>query len=294
MNLELKNRIVETIKSRRTNFSGSDAKFAISLGISAAQYSRINKGDTEKVLSDGNWISIARKLEVPLTESPQWNVATTPIYTFVTAQIEMCQKESGSLLLCDNADIGKTFTARYYCKTHTNAVYIDCSQVKARYKLIKQIAKEFGVSCNGAYSDIKADLEYYIKTLIQPDVILDEAGDLEYSAFLELKSLWNATENCCGWYMMGANGLAKKINIGIEYKKVGYEEIFSRYGDKFQKRMPENSTELKTMRDNIVAIIAKANADPDMNIQKLVHSANGSPRRLQMQIKKMRMLKNNG
>ncbi len=43
-----------------------------------------------------------------------------------------------------------------------------------------------------------------------PLVVLDEAGDLQYEAFLELKALWNATEMCCGWYMMGADGLRRR------------------------------------------------------------------------------------
>ena len=60
----------------------------------------------------------------------------------------------------------------------------------------------------------------YLRTIDTPLVILDEAGDLQYEAFLELKALWNATERCCAWYMMGADGLKEKINRAIEGKKV--------------------------------------------------------------------------
>jgi hypothetical protein len=140
------------------------------------------------------------------------------------------------------------------------------------------------------------DLVFYIKSLPQPLVILDEAGDLEYSAFLELKALWNATEFCCGWYMMGANVLADKIQKGIASNKVGYPEIFTRYGTMYLHCFPKNSEELKKEKDTNVAIIAKANADPGMDIQRLVAVANGSPRRLYREIMKLRMLsaENNG
>ena len=60
MQLELQHRIIESIREHRTNFSGSDAKFALSLGISSSQYSRIMKGDIERVLSDANWIRSAK------------------------------------------------------------------------------------------------------------------------------------------------------------------------------------------------------------------------------------------
>jgi hypothetical protein len=291
MDSELKNRILAAIEERRKNFEGSDAKFALSLGISGSQYSRITKGDIDRVLSDANWISIARKLEVALGDMPEWNIARTPVYEYITRQLAFCQESSSSLLLCDMADIGKTFTARHYCRTHKSAVYADCSQVKTKYRLIKHIAKEFGVGHSGTYADVYADLVFYLKSLPRPVVILDEAGDLEYSAFLELKALWNATENYCGWYMMGANGLAKKIGLAIEYRKVGYEEIFSRYGGSFQKAVPEGEQESSRYKNLLVSIMAKANAGEGMDIQKLVVAANGSPRRLYKEIMKLRMLK---
>lgn len=103
-------------------------------------------------------------------------------------------------------NIGKTFTAKAYVKQHKHAVYVDCSQVKTKLKLIRYIAKEFGVTSNGRYSDVYEDLVAYLRTIDTPLVILDEAGDLQYEAFLELKALWNATERCCAWYMMGADG----------------------------------------------------------------------------------------
>lgn len=97
-----------------------------------------------------------------------------------------------------------------YVKQHKHAVYVDCSQVKTKLKLIRYIAKEFGVTSNGRYSDVYEDLVAYLRTIDTPLVILDEAGDLQYEAFLELKALWNATERCCAWYMMGADGLKER------------------------------------------------------------------------------------
>ena len=124
MNLEnnIKEKILSAMKARRDSFGGSDAKYATSLGISSSQYSRIMKGETERVISEANWISIARKLDVTLNNLPEWNTARTPVYEFVSGQLEFCQENSRSRLLCDIADIGKTYTARCYVRTHTNAV----------------------------------------------------------------------------------------------------------------------------------------------------------------------------
>jgi transcriptional regulator with XRE-family HTH domain len=290
MDIKGKSKIVEAIRSRRGNFSGSDAKFAVSLGISGSQYSRIMSGDTERVLSDANWLSIAQKLGVVLNDAPVWNIARTPVYEYITTQLEICRTTSSSLLLCDCCDIGKTAIAAHYCRTKSNAIYVECSQAKTKGKFIKHIANEFGIS-SGSYSDIYDELVFYIKTIPHPIIILDEAGDLNYSAFLELKALWNATEHYCGWYMMGADGLEYKIQREIGLKKVGYAEIFSRYGGAYQKIMPATESETKQFRDLIVSIIAKSNADPDMDVRKLVATASGSPRRLYKEIMKLRMLK---
>ncbi|MDR0606560.1 MAG: AAA family ATPase [Bacteroidales bacterium] len=289
---EVKEKILTAMKARRSNYS-SDNKFAIMLGINSSQYNRIKNGELERVISDANWISIARKLEVTLTDLPVWQVAKTPVYDYVNAQLEICQKNSSSLLLCDYSDIGKSFIAKHYCKTHQNAIYIDCSQTKSKYKLVRKIGKEFGVGQKGTYTEVYEDLTYYLRSLEEPLIILDEAGDLEYSAFLELKALWNATEHYCGWYMMGADVLQRKIMRGIAYQKVGYPEIFTRYGSDCCRVMAQTEKELKRERDLIVAIIAKANAEPEWEIGELVRIANGSPRRLYKEIMKRRAMSMN-
>ena len=283
---EIKEKVVEAMKERRPHYA-SDAKFAVALGISSSQYSRVMRGDWERVLSDSNWISIARKLEVTLNALPEWKTAKTPVYEFVTGQLQFCQDNGSSRMLCDVADIGKTYTARCYVRSHTNAVYIDCSQVKTKQRLIRQIAREFGVGSVGTYNDVYADLVFYLRSLPRPLVILDEAGDLDYAAFLELKALWNATERCCGWYMMGADGLKEKIRRSIEYKKVGYEEIFSRYGSRYQRATPESEQETKEFKRLHAALIAKANAGDGVNIQQLIAQCDCSPRRIYDELRKV-------
>lgn len=290
MNLQntIKEKIIAAMKERRESFGGSDAKFATSLGISSSQFSRIMRGDIDRVLSDANWVSIARKLDVQLSDAPVWKTANTPVYSFVSGQLAFCQENASSRLLCDVADIGKTYTAKQYVKSHQNAVYVDCSQVKTKQKLIRFIAKEFGVGNVGRYSDVYADLVFYLRSLSRPLIILDEAGDLDYGAFLELKALWNATERCCGWYMMGADGLREKIRRSIDCKKVGYTELFSRYGSRYQKASPDSDKELKEFKSVHAALIIKANVEGDVDIQGMIARSDYSLRRIYDEIQKAR------
>jgi hypothetical protein len=287
INNEIKHRILTELAERRNNFAGSDAKFAISIGINNAQYSRIKNGEVDRVLSDSNWVSLARVMEISIGNAPVWNIANTPVFNFITDQLHFCQDNASSRLLCDIADIGKTFTAKAFVKSNKNAIYVDCSQVKSKQKLVRFIAKEFGVGNTGKYSDVYADLVFYLRSLPSPLIILDEAGDLEYAAFLELKALWNATERCCGWYMMGADGLKHKIRRAIDGKKVGFTEIFSRYGSRYQKATPDGNEDLIKYKSLTAGLIIRANCTGDVNVQQMIVRTDYSLRRIADELRKL-------
>ena len=284
---DIKNKITEAIKANRGNYP-SDAKHAASLGITTSVYSSIKNGQTERVLSDTNWISIARKLGVSLRGEMEWKIARTETFDFIMTQLELAQAGSLSGILCDIPNIGKTFTARHYVKTHPNAVYIDCSQVKTRLKLVRKIAAEFGTNSRGRYSDVYDDLVYYLRSIENPLIILDEAGDLQYEAFLELKALWNATERCCAWYMMGADGLKEKINRSIECRKVGYTEMLSRYGDRYSKVSPDDGKDRARFLMGQARAVAKLNAPAGVDPADIARRSGGGLRRVYTEIEKLK------
>lgn len=125
---EQKQKILAAVKLNRANYP-SDAKHAASLGISTSVYSSIKNGQTDKALSDANWIGIARRLGVSLKGEMEWKPAKTATFEYITAQLEFSQQSSLSGIMCDMPNIGKTFTARYYVAHHRNAVYIDLSLI---------------------------------------------------------------------------------------------------------------------------------------------------------------------
>lgn len=282
-----KQRIIEAITANRKNYP-SDAKHAAALGISASVYNGLKKGQTDKALSDANWVRIARRLDVNLRDGIEWKGAATETFKYISTQLEVCQQRSLSVILCDIPNIGKTYTARYYVAEHRNAVYVDCSQVKTKRALVKKIAREFGVDVTGKYQDAYEDLVYYLRSMDRPLVILDEAGDLQYEAFLELKALWNATEMCCGWYMMGADGLRAKINRSMDAHKVGYAEMFSRYGGKYSRVTPEDSHDRDQFLNEQARMVATANAPEGTDIGLIVRKCNGGLRRVYTEIEKLK------
>ena len=286
MTKNYKDRILKAVKARLNDYD-SQQRFAKVLGINPAQLSTILKGKTDQVLSDAKWMSIARRLDVKQSGAGDWKTAKTPVYQYVYKALADCQHDSLSGLLCDRADIGKTYTALQYVRENKNAVYIDCSQVKTRQRLIRRIARELGLNHNGLYADIYEDLVFYLRNGIEsPLIILDEAGDLDSKAFLELKALWNATEHVCGWYMMGADGLKAKIQRNLNLKTVGYTELFSRYGNRYQKVVPDGKQDADEFVKAQIAIIAKVNGAS--NIQEMYAKSGGSLRRIYTEVQKMK------
>ena len=289
--IEQKKKIIAAIEEHRKLYD-SDAKHAKVLGVSTSVYSLIKQGLTDKTLSDANWVRIARRLDVNLKHQMDWQTARTETYVKISAQMEAVQRSALSMILCDEPNIGKTYTAKQYVKTHKEAIYIDCSQVKTKRRFIRKVAAEFGLDSKGTYDDVYNELTYYIVNMLtQPLVILDEAGDLQYEAFLELKALWNATEHCCGWYMMGADGLKEKINRSIDCKKVGYTEILSRYGGKYAKITPDDGKERADFLMKQAVIVAKANApegSSSADIATIARKAQGGLRRVYTEIEKIK------
>lgn len=256
-----KQRIITAIAEARNNYEGSDSAFSKTLSINNSIYSRILKGETEHVLSESKWLHIARVLDVRLN-SEKWTTAKTEVFKKIEGDLHNCKLNAAALILVDECGIGKTYSARHIVRTMKNSFFLDCSQCKTKQMFIRTLAKTLGVENKGRYQDVKADLKYAILFMEQPLIVLDEAGDLDYPAFLEMKEMWNATEGACGWYMMGADGLKAKIERGINHRKVGYREIFDRFNNRYMKAVPMGADNKEAFYARLIGDVLVANLPP--------------------------------
>lgn len=235
--------IVAALMEQRKKFDGTDQQFAKQYDINHSVFSQLkNKQSYDGLLRESQWLNLGRELDVEIHRE-KWNVARTEVFTTIEEDILFCQHHAKAMICVDDCAIGKTFTAKYLSRTLKNCFYVDASQAKTKQQFIRLLAKTIGVDNSDKYVRVKANIKYALKTLPNPIVIIDEAGDLEYNAFLELKELWNATDKVCGWYMMGADGLRNKIERGINNKKVGYREIFSRFSERYTTIVPIDRAE---------------------------------------------------
>ncbi|HVS92448.1 MAG TPA: AAA family ATPase [Mucilaginibacter sp.] len=265
-----KEKVVAAIRERMQQRDMSAQQLARTFKTSGSQLSRLLKGQLDHVISDSKWIEIARELGVGIHER-EWKIARTAVFTQIEEDVMFCQQNAKAMIFVDECGIGKTFTAKYLAKALRNCFFIDASQAKTRNQFNRLLAKAVGMDESGRYSDIKDNIKFYLRNIPSPVIIVDEAGDLDYAAFLELKEYWNATEGACGWYLMGADGLRAKIQKGIQNQKVGYREIFSRFSSNYSHAVPQGKPEKVAFYQDLFRTVLEANTADKHNINKIVN-----------------------
>lgn len=267
---EFKKEVVAALMSNRNNYDGSDSAFAKTWQINPSIFSRLKAGENpDRLLKDNQYLSIGRELGITTSER-RWKTARTEVFTMIEEDILFCKENAKARICVDECGIGKTYTAKFLSRSLKNCFYIDASQAKSKQAFVRLLAKTVGVDHTGKYNEVKANLKYYLAFLPNPLIIVDEAGDLDYPAFLELKELWNSTENICGWYMMGADGLRAKIDKGIRNKKVGYREIFSRFSDRYTSVVPIDRHEKIAFYKKLIADVIGMNIGNKSQLNHIV------------------------
>ena len=112
-----------------------------------------------------------------------------------------------------------------------------------------------------------------LRMLPEPVVILDEAGDMKYETFLVCKEYWNGTEGACGWYMIGADALREWIERGKRNRKVGFYEMFNRYGANYTVLTPGDNKEKLQFYKKLVTDVVKGNLKDKGNLNTIVAKA---------------------
>lgn len=266
---ELKRKALEALMAKRRNFDGPDAAFAKSWGINKSCFSQLKQGKTHNIISDSTWLNIIRELEVG-ENCKKWETARTDVFNTIEEDVLFCQENSKSRIFVDECEIGKTHAVKYLSRTLKNCFYVDASQAKTRTLFVRKLAKTIGVDHLASYSDVKENIKYYLKLLPFPIVIIDEAGDLEYQAFLELKEFWNATDGACGWYMVGADGLRDKIERGIRNKKVGFRELFSRFSNRYSSAVPSGTQRRIAFYRKLIADVLEVNMEDKTKMEAVI------------------------
>lgn len=249
----------ELSRVKSISMKGYNRQVARTLGISETTISRVGKGE-DVAIGEASLIRVAEILGLT------WIKAETEVYEKIRKHILYCQQSATSTILVDGCGIGKTYSAKQVQRNLENCYYVDASQCKTRTLFAKALAEAIGVSLRievrgkvkeiRNYNGIKSAVKDALANRTKQVVIIDEAGDLDYQAFCDIKEYWNATKGVCGWYLMGADGLRHKIEQGRKREIQSFEETFSRFAANYKRITPiEDSKRLefyKTLAEQIL------------------------------------------
>ncbi|UCA61691.1 hypothetical protein KB553_09165 [Chryseobacterium rhizoplanae] len=266
---EQKHNIRIAVLNGREKFKGTDTAYAKSLGIDSMAYDQIKDGQMEGALSLGQWLNIGSKFQTAKNDY-EMKLVRTEVYSVLEDNFNFCQATRTSMILVDDCGIGKSRCAIDIISKMKNAFYVDCSQSHTKIRFVKQLAASLGCDTTGKYYDILETVKYALNIIENPFVCVDEFGDLEYNAYLELKGIMNATKHNCTWYAMGADGLRAKITKGINNHKVGFAEIFSRLSDDFVTLVPKNPEERKEFYLKLFGDVAYVNLKNKNEVNEVV------------------------
>ncbi|MFJ1426966.1 hypothetical protein ACILD6_11315, partial [Capnocytophaga canimorsus] len=118
-----------SILEDRENYGGSDSDYAKSINLKPAIFSRLKKGEIEKIISDTQWLVIAHQLGVQVRDNA-WKVARTKIYVEVEDALNFCQQYSKAMILVDDCGIGKTFCAKHIRGNNSARTYTTTKERK--------------------------------------------------------------------------------------------------------------------------------------------------------------------
>ena len=248
--------VFDALRQARDNYEGSDRAFARMNGIHPSSWSRLKTGELE-VISKDEWKRIGQLYN--LIENENWKTARTLVYSAMEDSFQKCQDYSKSMVMADDCGIGKSYCARILVRKMKNAFYVDCSQCETAQLFIRTLARTIGVDSNGRFADVRERLRFGLIKMNKPLIVLDDAGYLRNSAFIEIIGLWNASEGKCGWYMIGDDSLEFKIQRGLSNKRIGYRAIFNRFSEEYIHLIPPGKEDRDAYMLKLLDDVAKVN-----------------------------------
>lgn len=229
-----KKEIVQAIHEEKARL-GSYARVATKVGVSEATISQMRNENWE-LIKDTMWQKVAQALGFV---SNSWQLAETLNFRKITNVLNDAKNANLFMAISYKAGSGKTATLSNYAELNNEeCVFYIQAREWAKREFLYQLCKNLGVDTGKGYISVDAlgmkVIDFFAKRKGKnPLLIVDEADKLKPSALRWFISLYNELEDEMGLIIAGTENLEKTIKQGVKYKRLGFDEIDSRFGRKF-------------------------------------------------------------
>lgn len=210
---------------------GSQKKAAASLkGISEATLSTILTGKFEKI-GDDMWGRLRAQV-LPATAG--YRLADTSARMNLLGYFQKMKEDSSVMWITGPAGVGKSTTAREYSIQTPYVYMLSCSQDMHRSDFMRELSAAVGL--DNAGMNIRESLYAIIRhlvTLDRPLLIFDEADKLKDNVLMYFITIYNELEERCGIVFLSTDAIKRRIETGVSYNRIGYNELYSRIARRF-------------------------------------------------------------
>ena len=226
-----KNEIVQLIETEK-NRLGSYAKVATKCEVSTATISQMVNHNWDLIKPE-LWSKAGFALGF---DDSEWQIAETLGYKKVANICNDTKNEAFFMMLSAPAGMGKTAPLKTYYELNSESevFYIKCREWAKREFLV-ELSKSLGIDSSKYYVHVdklgakvseffnqrKGKISFFI---------VDDAGKLKDSAIRWFIHLFDENEDDMGCLIAGTEYLEKRIRDGVRLKKLGFDEIESRFG----------------------------------------------------------------
>lgn len=226
-----KNEIVQLIETEK-NRLGSYAKVATKCDVSTATISQMVRNNWDLIKTE-LWSKVGFALGY---DDSEWQIAETLGYKKVANICNDAKNEAFFMILSSPAGMGKTAPLKTYYELNSDndVFYIKCREWAKREFLV-ELCKSLGIDSSKYYVHVdklgaKVSEFFNQRKGKKPLLIVDDAGKLRDSAIRWFIHLFDENEDDMGCLIAGTEYLEKRIKDGVRLKKLGYDEIESRFG----------------------------------------------------------------
>lgn len=225
-----KQTIVQLI-NREKNRLGSYARVSTKVGVSTGTVSQMVNNNWE-LIKDEMWIMVGNALGYSASD---WQIADTIGYRKVANVCRDAQNHCLFMIISDKAGIGKSASLRTYSTENGSTVFYIVAREWAKRDFLLELCSLLGISVGKNY--VKIDklgmmvVEFFKKrSALRPQLIIDEADKLKDAALRWFIHLFNECEDEMSVILAGTPHLEQRIKRGVRLKKLGFDELESRFG----------------------------------------------------------------
>ncbi|AYZ12917.1 AAA family ATPase [Chryseobacterium arthrosphaerae] len=258
-----KSAIVIAINTEKERL-GSYGQVATKADVSTATISQMVNEKWE-LIKDELWLKVGKACG---WDDSEWQIAETINYKKVSKICTDAKAYNLFMIISDKAGIGKSAPLKTFSQSNaeTGVFYIRCREW-AKREFLTELCSMLGIDTGKSYIHIdKLGMkvcEFFRKrTGVKPLLIVDEADKLKDSALRWFIHLYNENEDEMGLIIAGTPHLEQRISRGVKLKKLGFDEIESRFGRAYINLIGATA--------NCVKKICAANGVNDPATQKMI------------------------